>query len=172
MPQLVALSLSIAVLGGIWAWICLGTSIGLIVWAGFIAWGCYFHTGGDNKALIKTICGNVYGVIIAWIALLIVANVPIAALGALWPAIVIGATVFLLVIVASIEQLSVVPANVYGYAATAAYGVSGGGIANVTAANMTNPLIGVGVSMVIGAVLGMVSGRVAGMLTKKAAATA
>ena len=171
MPQLVALSLSIAVLGGLWAWVCLGVpSLGLIVWAGFIAWGCYFHTGGDNKALIKTICGNVYGVIIAWIALLIVANVPVPALGALWPAIVIGATVFLLVIVASIEQLSVVPANVYGYAAAAAYGVSGGGIANVTAANMTNPLIGVGVSMVIGAVLGMVSGRVAGMLGKKAAA--
>jgi hypothetical protein len=140
------------------------------VWAGFIAWGCYFHTGGDNKALIKTICGNVYGVIIGWIALLIVAKVPVEALGALWPAIVIGATVFLLVIVASIEQLSVVPANVYGYAAAAGFGISGGGIANVTAASMGNPLIGVGISMVIGAVLGMVSGKVAGALTKKAAA--
>ena len=97
------------------------------------------------------------------------AKVPVEALGALWPAIIIGVTVFFLVIVASIEQLSVVPANVYGYAATAAFGVSGGGIANVTAANMTNPLIGVGVSMVIGAVLGMVSGKVASALTKKAA---
>jgi len=169
MPQLVALSLSIAVLGGIWAWVCLGTTIGLIVWAGFIAWGCFFHSGGDNKALVKTICGNVYGVVIAWIALLIVANVPVAALGALWPAIVIAVTVFLLVIVASIEQLSVVPANVYGYAATAALGVSGGGIANVTAANMSNPLLAVGISMVIGAILGMVSGKVAGALTKKTA---
>jgi hypothetical protein len=168
LPQLVALSLSIAVLGAIWAWVCLGTSIGLLVWAGFIAWGCYFHTGGDNKALVKTIAGNVYGVVIAWIALLIVAKVPIEALGALWPAIVIGVTVFLLVIVASIEQLSCVPANVYGYAATAAYGVSGGGIANVTAANMTNPLITTAISMVIGAVLGMVSGKVAAALTKKA----
>ena len=168
MPQLVALSLSIAVLGGIWAFIAL--KAGFLVWAGFIAWGCYFHTGGDNKALIKTICGNVYGVIIGWIALLIVAKVPIEALGALWPAIVIGATVFLLVIVASIEQLSVVPANVYGYAAAAGLGISGNGIANVTAANMSNPLIGVGISMVIGAVLGMVSGKVAGALTKKAAA--
>ena len=83
-------------------------------------------------------------------------------------AIVIGVTVFLLVIVASIEQLSCVPANVYGYAAAAAYGVSGGGIANVTAANMTNPLITVAISMVIGAVLGMVSGKVAAALTKKA----
>jgi hypothetical protein len=59
------------------------------------------------------------GVIIAWIALLIVAKVPIRR-WALWPAI-IGAAVFLLVIVASIERLSVVPANVYGYAAAAAY---------------------------------------------------
>lgn len=42
----------------------------VLVWAGFIAWGCYFHSGGDSKALTKTICGNIYGVVIAWIALL------------------------------------------------------------------------------------------------------
>ena len=37
MPQLVALSLSIAVLGAIWAFLCLGPLSGyLVVWAGFI----------------------------------------------------------------------------------------------------------------------------------------
>ena len=59
MPQLVALSLSIAVLGAIWAFLALGPLAGFVlVWAGFIAWGCFFHTGGDQKALIKTICGT------------------------------------------------------------------------------------------------------------------
>src|SRR5689334_11207314 len=53
-PQLFALSLSIAVLGAVWAFLALGPLSGFVlVWAGFIAWGCFFHTGGDQKALVK-----------------------------------------------------------------------------------------------------------------------
>jgi hypothetical protein len=52
---------------------------------------------------------------------LIIVNIPVPSLGAVWPAIVVGVTVFFLVIVASIDLLSVVPANVYGYAALVAY---------------------------------------------------
>src|SRR5216683_1998424 len=82
MSQLVALSVSIGVLGAVWAFLALGPLAGFVlVWAGFIAWGCFFHTGGDNKALIKTIAGNAYGALVAWIAFLIIVNVPVAAAG-------------------------------------------------------------------------------------------
>lgn len=122
MPQLVALSLSIAVLGAIWAYVALGPLAGFVlVWAGFIAWGCFFHTGGDQKALVKTICGNIFGIVVAWIALLIIFKGGVAGMGLVAIAIVVGVTVFFLVIVAKIDQLSAVPANVYGYAATVAY---------------------------------------------------
>ncbi len=122
MSQLVALSVSIAVLGAVWAFLALGPLAGFVlVWAGFIAWGCFFHTGGDNKALMKTIAGNAYGALVAWIAFLIIVNVPVPPLGVVWPAIVVGVTVFFLVIVASVEPLSSVPANVYGYAALVGY---------------------------------------------------
>ena len=109
MPQLTALSLSIAVLGAIWAYLALGPLAGFVlVWAGFIAWGCFFHCGGDQKALIKTIAGTAYGAVVAWIALLIITHLPANSMGALLPAIVVGVTVFFLVIVASVEQLSAV----------------------------------------------------------------
>jgi hypothetical protein len=122
MTQLLALSLSIGVLGAIWAFLALGPlSAFFLVWAGFIAWGCFFHSGADNKALTKTIVGNAYGAFVAWVALLIIVNVPVPALGTVWTAIVVGVTVFCLVIVASVDLLSVVPANVYGYAALVAY---------------------------------------------------
>ncbi len=173
MPQLVALSVSIAVLGGIWAFLALGPLAGFVlVWAGFIAWGCFFNNGGDNAALTKTIAGNAYGAVIAWIALLIIVNVPVPALGTAWPALVVGVTVFFLVIVASVDQLSSVPANVYGYAATVAYslhekGTDGvGALQSLTSASFANPLVLLIVSMVIGAVFGMISGKVAGALTK------
>jgi hypothetical protein len=172
-PQLTALSLSIAVLGAVWAYLALGPLAGFVlVWAGFIAWGCFFHTGGDQKALIKTICGTAYGAFVAWIALLIVVNLPENSMGALLPAIVVGVTVFFLVIVASIEQLSAVPAQVYGYAATVAYSLhdtAAAPLANLTSPSFANPLVLMIVSFVLGAVFGLLSGKLAGALTKKAA---
>jgi hypothetical protein len=181
-PQLTALSLSIAVLGAVWAYLALGPLAGFVlVWAGFIAWGCFFHCGGDQKALIKTICGTAYGAVIAWIALLIVVNLPENSMGALLPAIVVGVTVFFLVIVASVEQLSAVPAQVYGYAATVAYSLhhtpaaaadgtmAAGPLASLTSPSFANPLILLIVSFVLGAVFGLLSGKLAGALTKKAA---
>ena len=177
MPQLPALSVSIAVLGAIWAYLALGPLSGFVlVWAGFVAWGCFFHSGGDNDALAKTIVGNIYGVVLAWIALLVIVNVPVEGLGTVWPAIVVGVTVFALVIVASIEKLSVVPANVYGYASMVAYSLhqatdteaGTGPLANLASASFQNPLVLLIVSMVIGALFGLASGKLAGALTKEA----
>ena len=176
MPQLVALSVSIAVLGAVWAFLALGPLAGFVlVWAGFVGWGCFFHSGGDDKALVKTIVGNVYGVVIAWIALLIIVNVSVEGLGTAWPAIVVGVTVFFLVIVASVEKLSVVPANVYGYASAVAYSLhqatdaeaGTGPLANLASASFQNPLVLLIVSMVVGALFGFVSGKLAGALTKE-----
>jgi hypothetical protein len=175
MKQLVALSLSIAILGAIWAYLALGPLSGyVLVWAGFIAWGCYFHSGADGKALTKTIVGTCYGAFIGWIVLLLVVNTSMPALGVLWPAILVGVTVFFLVIVASIDVLSVVPANVYGYAAIVAYSLHQpsadpgvGPLKNLTSGSFANPLILLILSLIIGAVFGMFSGKLAGALTKK-----
>jgi hypothetical protein len=181
MPQLVALSLSIAVLGAVWAFLALGPLGGFVlVWAGFIAWGCYFHTGGDNKALIKTIAGTAYGALVAWIALLIIFKGGVAGMGTIAIAIVVGVTVFFLVIVAKIEPLSVVPANVYGYAATVAYSLhqasapaatpdvmGTGPLENLTSPSFANPLVLLIVSFILGAIGGYLSGQLAGLLTKK-----
>jgi hypothetical protein len=170
MSELLALSVSVAVLGGIWAFIALGP-LGTIalVWAGFIAAGCFFAAGGDTKALTKTIAGIIYGAVIAWIALFIIAKVPVPALGTVWPAIVVGVTVFFLVIVASVDQLSCVPANVYGYAALVGYTLSAGKLDALTAADKSNPLFLVIVSTVLGGVLGYLMGQLAGVLKAKPA---
>jgi hypothetical protein len=181
MPQLVALSLSIAVLGAIWAWLALDPLAGyVLVWAGFIAWGCFFHTGGDSKAFVKTAVGTSYGALVAWIALLIIVRGGVE--GAIPIAIVVGVTVFFLVIVAKIEPLSAVPANVYGYAATVAWSLSvpsvasttpdvagTGPLQSLTMASFDNPLVILIVSLVLGTVFGWLSGQAAAALTKKPA---
>ena len=128
-----------------------------------------FAAGGDTKALTKTIVGIIYGAVIAWIALLIIAKVPVPALGTVWPAIVVGVTVFFLVIVASVDLLSCVPANVYGYAALVGYTLSAGKLGALTAADNSNPLFLIAVSAILGGGLGYLMGQLAGVLKPKAA---
>jgi hypothetical protein len=177
MAPLFALSLSIAVLGAVWAFLALGPLAGFVlVWAGFIAWGCYFHSG---KSLPKTVAGTTYGAFIGWIALLVIVNVPMPSMGTLFPAIVVGVTVFFLVIVASVDLLSVVPANVYGYAAIVAYALhqpsaapATGPLHNLTTVSFANPLLLLIVSMVLGALFGYASGQLADALTRKPQAAA
>lgn len=167
MSKLTALALSIAVLGGVWAYLALGPLAGsVLVWAGFIAWGCYFHTGGDNAALQKTIAGMIYGAVIAGIALALVVNNPVSLPAAIAAPVYIAVTVFFLVIVAGCNLLSVVPANVYGYAATAGYALSTNTAASYAATNLTNPTLIVALSVVFGAVFGLLSGKLAGALGK------
>ena len=170
MSKLTALALSIAVLGGVWAFLALGPLGGdapiALVWVGFIAWGCYFHTGGDSAALQKTIAGMSFGAVIAGVALYLVSSGMLAALGTLAAPVIIAVTVFVLVIVAGNTLLSVVPANVYGYAATAGLALTAGTAGNATAMNLTNPVLLVIVSTIIGAIFGMLSGKLAGMLGK------
>ena len=173
MSQLTALSVSIALLGGIWVYLALGPLAGLVlVWAGFIAWGCYFATGGDDAALKKTIAGTIYGAIIAGIALLLVVNNPVGLPAVVAAPVYVAVTVFFLVIVASVDILSAVPANVYGYAAVVGYSLSVptadgvGPLASLTTPSMANPVLLLAVSYVFGAVFGMVSGKLAGVLGK------
>jgi len=151
----------------VWAFLALNPLAGVaLVWVGFIAWGCYFHTGGDGAALQKTIAGMSFGAILAGVALYLVSSGTLGGLGALAAPLIIAVTVFPLVAVAGFNLLSTVPANVYGYAATAGLALTAGTAANVTAADFSNPVLLVIVSTVIGAIFGLLSGKLAGVLGK------
>lgn len=167
MSKLLALAVSIAVLGGVWAFLALNPLAGVaLVWVGFIAWGCFFHTGGDTAALQKTIAGMSFGAVMGAVALALVSSGALSGLGALAAPVIIAATVFPLVILAGVNLLSVVPANVYGYAATAGLALTAGTAGNATAMDLSNPALIVIISSVLGAVFGLASGKLAGVLGK------
>ena len=55
MSSLVALSISIGVLGGVATALSLGPLSGIVyIWVAFIAWACYFAIGGDQKVLRRS----------------------------------------------------------------------------------------------------------------------
>jgi len=170
MSQLVALSVSIGVLGGIATILYL--KMGLLIWAGFIAWACFFHSGGDTNALKNTIVGNAFGAVCAWVAAIVILSFPMAdTLGLpVWAGIVVGLTVLVLCLAAHIKAFSVIPASVYGYAAVFAYLLQTADSMTkdkLMSGTMANALILVFVSMLIGAIFGLVSGSVGKALTAK-----
>jgi hypothetical protein len=169
MTGLVALAVSIGLLGGIAT--ALYMKVGLAIWAGFIAWACFFHTGGDTEALKKTIVGNLWGILCAAAAawLLLSTN-----LGAAGPPVIVGITVLVLVLGAHFKPLATVPAAVYGYAATFAYLLQTAEAMVIGKLLMVdvrgNPILVVAISMVLGALFGWASAKMAASLTKQAAA--
>lgn len=170
MSQLVALSLSIGVLGGVATALFLKIG-GLLIWAAFLAWACFFHTGGTTEALKNTIVGNVFGAVCAWVAAVVLLSVPLGeTLGLpVWAGIVVGLTVLLMCLAAHIKAFAVIPASVYGYAATFAFLLQTSEALNkdkLLSASMQNALIAVAVSMILGAIFGLLSGKMAGALTK------
>ncbi|SPF80792.1 DUF1097 domain-containing protein [Pseudoprimorskyibacter insulae] len=158
-----ALAISIGALAAVATWLCLGTSFGLQVWALFIAWGSFYHTGGGADGLTKSAINHVWGAVVATVALVIVGMVggSVIVTSAL-----VGASVVVLVLGAHLPFLATIPAAVYGYASTAAFclltGVAIGDFAAVAKAAGV-----VVISMILGNIFGFVSEKIAGALAAK-----
>ena len=170
MTSLIALCVSIGVLGGIATYLALGPLQGFIlIWGVFIGWATFFATGGNTAALQKTIACNVFGAICAWLMAIILLGTPLGNMGAIGAGIAVGLTVLGMCLAAHIKLLDAIPASVYGYAATAAYLLQTQGALDMgalTGANFSNALIIIAVSLIVGAFFGQLSGKVGGMLTK------
>jgi hypothetical protein len=171
MSSLIALCVSIGVLGGVATYLALGPLEGFIlIWGIFIGWATFFALGGDNAALKKGITCNVFGAVCAWLMAIILANTALGGLGAIGAGIAVGATVLGMCLAAHLPALDSIPAIVYGYAATAAYlleNATDGAMemGPLASADFTNALILVSVSLVVGALFGLGSGKLGGVLT-------
>jgi Protein of unknown function (DUF1097) len=162
MNIITALAIVIGALAAVATWLCLGTPLGLQVWALFIGWGSFYHTGGKEAGLQKSAVNHIWGAIVAAIALIIVAKVGGSVIVT---SIVVGLSVVALVLGAHLPLLSTIPAAVYGYASTAALclltavplGEPG---AVFKAAAMTVA------SLIVGNIFGYVSEKGAGALAK------
>jgi hypothetical protein len=155
MDALVALALSIGVLIAGWTYLALGVAA-LPVWAGIVAWGCFFAAGGKTEGLVKTVASNLSGVLWAFLALYAAdrfgGGVPLLSL-------LVGIAAFIMVVQAKIPTLSFIPGAFLG-AATAVSVVVG------AKGTWTSTII----ALVLGALFGYVSEMVAGAIGSRRAA--
>ena len=173
MSSLTALSLVLAVVGGVATWLFLATP-SLLIWAFFIGMACFFHAGGDENALRNTIAGNALGCVLAWITATVILAVPLASTLTLpvWAGLAVGVAIVVIVLAANIKAFAVITATVYGFASTFAFLLQTPdklSLANLQSVSLNNALIIVLLSLIAGAVLGLVSAKIAGALTAKAA---
>jgi hypothetical protein len=157
MDLLLALGISIGVLIAGWTYVALGPGA-LPVWAGIVAWGCFFAAGGKMTGLTKTIASNLSGVLWAFLALQAATRFGGGSTVAI--SVAVGVIALIMVLQSKISALSFIPGAFLG-AATAVSVVVG---ANGT---WTKTII----ALVVGAVLGYLSEMLAGMMaTSKATA--
>ena len=175
MPLLTALAISIGLLGGIATWLFVGplAALGLQIWAAFVAWAAFYHSGGTSAALKSNVPAHIFGAFVGWAVLVLLGSlapslgVPVAA-GIL---VAIGAAV--IVLAANVPALASIPSSVYGFACCAGYALLAGKLGTLMSTSIVdNPLINASASMVIGAVFGFVSAKVGGALAKPAATAA
>jgi hypothetical protein len=143
-----ALGIAIGVLIAIWTFISVSTSdkLGLIVWAGIVAWGAFFAAGGGTEGLKKTIAAHVAGNFWAFLALLVYGK--LGGANPLVLAVLVGIIAFMMCIQANVPLLSFIPGAFLGAATWV--GAGGGG-------SLTKASLMISVSMILGAIFGYVS---------------
>lgn len=161
MDALVALALSIGLLIAGWTYIAVDVAH-LPVWAGIVAWGCFFAAGGKTTGLTKTIAANLSGVFWAFLAL---QALPRAGGGTAVLAVLVGIAALIMVLQAKVSLLSFIPGAFLG-AATAVSVVTRTG-----ADAFPHPWVKTVIALVVGAVLGYLSEMLAGALAGKKRST-
>lgn len=164
MNIITALAISIGALAAVATYLCLGTSLGLQVWALFVGWGSFYHTGGKTDGLTKSAINHAWGVVVAAITLFLVA---VVGGSVLVTSIIVGISVVVLVLGAHFPLLATIPAAVYGYASTAAFTLLSGVAIGDPGAVVKSAAI-VLASLVIGNLFGFVSEKIAGGMAKTA----
>ena len=151
MDVLVALAISIGVLIAGWTYVALGVAA-LPVWAGIIAWGCFFAAGGKTTGLTKTLASNLSGVFWAFVALKATESfgggLPILS-------IMVGLAALVMVLQAKIPALSFIPGSFLGAATAVSVVVGAKGTWTATI-----------IALVAGAILGYVSEMLAGAISR------
>lgn len=168
MNLVTALAVVIGVLGVVATYLFAGPAsvFGPQIWVAFIAWASFFGAGGTTDALIKSLAANVWGAAWATIALILVGK--FGSGGAPVVAIIVGVTCCLMILGAHLPLLGVIPAQVYGYAATAGFGLLTGA-SGLDFKLGTGPFTTVAGSLIVGAGFGYATGILAGKLVAKPA---
>jgi Protein of unknown function (DUF1097) len=161
MTALIALAVSIGVLAVVATWLFLGplAAFQMQIWQAFLAWACFFHSGGKTEGLTKTTVCMSAGAVVGMASVMLAGQ--LGALGSLAAPVAVGIGAAVLVLAAHIGMLATIPASVYGFASVA-------GLILLKSMAPVDAIVPTIASIIVGALFGWLSEMVAGKLTKAA----
>lgn len=140
---------------------------GLLIWAAFIGWAGFLHSGGTRAMIKMTVSCMAFGVAMAWLFAMLIAGgyihlpVPFAA------AVLVALIAPLIIVASKFDLLSIVPASFYGFACTFAFLAQTPGKFDaqvLRSGTLDNALIVVPLSLCIGVALGYLQTLIAGRM--------
>lgn len=162
-----------AIAGGLLATVAVWTFLqfpGLLVWAAFIGWASFFHSGGDSNAFKKSLACSYFGIVMAWAVAMVVASGITSLSAPLAAALAVLIVTPIIILISAIDIFSVIPATFYGFASAFAFLAQTPGkfsIQAMTSFSLDNVLIVVPISLLIGALLGVLHIKIATALQSK-----
>jgi len=170
MSVVLATALSVGILGAVCTWFFLTVGT-ILVWAAFVAWACFFHSGEDYAALKSTIVSNAFGSFMGWLGAMMILTIPLGPVltPQVWAGLVVLITVVVYILSSQVPALASVPGTTYGYACTFAFLLQTPGKLDkvvLTSISLDNVVLVVPLSMAIGALFGLASAKLAVFLTK------
>jgi hypothetical protein len=164
----VALALVVGIIGGILTYLYVGplAALGLFIPATFLGAATYFAAGGDLAALTKSVPANLWGIVWATIALILLGLVK----SPVMIGVIVGGLTGVMILGALIPVLDFVPGQVIGYAATAGFGL----LTKASGTDFslpTGPFTVMAISFLIGGTYGYVGSIVVGKLVSSRTAS-
>lgn len=170
MNQTNAMALALGLCGALATFSFMQYGGALSLWAAFVAWAAFFHSGGTMDAAKKTLASALFGTVLGGITMYLITGTSVgAALGIpVWAAIVVFVSAGLAVLSSQIKILETVPVTMHALACVAAYVIlnNAGGAMLFSASIAENAMVNVAISMVIGVGFGLLTAKLAGVFAR------
>jgi Protein of unknown function (DUF1097) len=163
----VAAAIAAAVFAGVSVWGFAQTK-DLLIWAAFIGWASYDANGAGRRAAVFSTGSLLFGVVMAWLVALTVADGLVPFGSDLSSAVAAAVASLLIVLASAVPLVSSVPSTFCGFASTFAFLTLVAGAdttGKLTSLGWGNAGIAVAVSLVIGTGLGIAHGELARLMT-------
>lgn len=160
MTILIALALSIGVLAVAATWLVFGplAALNVQIWQVFIAWACFYHSGGKTEGLQKTLICMIFGAVDGMLTVMLIGQ--LGDLGVMAAPVAVGIGAAAIVLAAHIGLLATISASVYGFASVA-------GLILLKPLSPADAIVPTIASIIVGALFAWVSEMVAGKLSNK-----
>ena len=115
-----AAAVTAAVVAGLTVW-GVSYTTHLLVWAMFVGWASYDHSGAKRQAAIDGTAGMVFGAVMGWLVSVASAEAWLPGPSSLGTALWAALASLLIVLASAWTPLSIVPSAFYGFASVFAY---------------------------------------------------